>query len=70
MIKAVGVVGDALLYPLGPAYLGTWGNREGVRRLAAVCELDSGRWRIYGGKNQISNLEFIYTCAEILLFLF
>ena len=24
----------ALLYPLGPAYLGTWGYRDGVRRLA------------------------------------
>ena len=47
-----------------------WGNREGVRRLAAVRDLDSGRLHIYGGKNQISNLAFIYTCAEMLLFLY
>ena len=44
-------------------------NTEGVRRLAAVRELGSSRQYIYGGKNQISNLTFIYTCAEILLFL-
>ena len=43
-------------------------GREGVRRLATVCEL--GSRHIYGGKNQISNLTFIYTCAEILLFLY
>ena len=58
----------ALLYPLGPTYLGTWGHREGVCRLAAARELGSGRQHTYGEKNQISNLVFIYTCAEILLF--
>ena len=70
MIKAGVVVGDTLLYPLGPAYLGMWGHREGVHRLAAARELGSGRQHIYDGKNQISNLAFIYTCAEILLFLY
>ena len=49
----------------GFTYIGTWGHTERVRHLAAVHEPDSGR-RIYGGKNQISNLAFIYTCAEIL----
>ena len=29
----------ALLYPLGPAYLGTWGHRKRMRRLAASREL-------------------------------
>ena len=53
-------------------------QQGGVRRLAAVCELDS---YIYGGKNKISNLLilfylffiyflFIYAFAEILLFLY
>ena len=37
---------------------------------AAAPELDSGRRHIYGGKIQISNLAFVYTCAEILLFLY
>ena len=60
----------ALLYPLGLTYLGTWGYREGVRRLAAARDLGFGRQHIYGGKSQISNLAFIYTCAEILLFLY
>ena len=59
-----------LLYPLGTTYLGTWGYREGVRGLAAARELDSGRQHMYGGKNQISNLAFTYTCAESLLFLY
>ena len=63
MIKIGEIVGDAPLYPLGPAYLGTRGHREGVRLLAAARELDSGKRHIYGGKNQISNLTFIYTCA-------
>ena len=58
----------ALLYPLGPTYnLGTWGYTEGMRRLAAARELSSGRQQIYGVKNQISNLAFIYTFAGILL---
>ena len=56
----------ALLYPLGPTYLGTWGYRERMRRLAAAHDLCSGWPHIYGGKNQISNLAFIYTCSEIL----
>ena len=60
---------QALLYPLEPTYLGTWGFRERVRRLAAVHEPDSSR-RIYSGKIQISYLVFIYTCDEILLFLY
>ena len=60
----------ALLYPLGLAYLGTWYHREKVRRLTASHEPDSGRRRMYSEKNQISNLAFIYACAEILLFLY
>ena len=44
---------------------------EKVRRLAAAHQLYSARQHcIYGGKIKISNLEFIYTCAEILLFFF
>ena len=60
----------ALLYSLEPTYLGTWDCKEGVRSLAAARELGSSRQHIYGEKNQISNLGFIYTCAEILLFLY
>ena len=41
----------ALLYPLGPTYLGSWGYREGVRCLAAPRELGSNRRHIYDGKN-------------------
>ena len=40
----------------------------GVRRLAAARELDSDRRHIFGGKNKISNLAFIYAGTEILLF--
>ena len=58
----------ALLYPHGQAYLGTGGYMERVCRLAATYKPDSGRRRIYSGKNQISNLAFIYTCAKNLLF--
>ena len=65
MIKSGGVVGDTFLYLFRSTYLGTRGHKEGVRRLAAVHELDPVRRYIYGGKNQISNLAFIYACAEI-----
>ena len=68
VIKADGVIDDALLYLLEPAYLGTWDYREMVHRLSAAYELDSGH--VYGGKNQISNLAFIDTCAKILLFFY
>ena len=44
-------------------------RRDGAAR---DCALYAQRYmlRIYSGKNQISNLAFIYTCAEILLFLY
>ena len=50
MIKVGGVVDDALLYPLEPAYSGTLGHKEGVRRLVAAGELLSGRRHNMAGK--------------------
>ena len=39
-----------------------------MRRPAAAHELDSGWWHIYGGKNQILNLAFIYTLPKFYWF--
>ena len=53
------------------AYLGTGDHRKEVRRIAVARELDSdGRRHIYGGKNPISNLAFIYTylCRNFIIF--
>ena len=80
MIKVGEVIGDALLYPLEPAYLGTWGYKAGLLRYVRLqgegapptggALTNSGRRHMYGGKNQILNVASTYTCAEILLFLY
>ena len=51
MIKDGEVVGDAPLYSLGPAYFRYVRPQGRGPRLAVAYELDSGRWRIYSGKN-------------------
>ena len=58
----------ALLYPLRPTYLGTWGYREGVRRLAAAREL----WPVAHIWQKKSNFKFgiyIYLCQNFIVFL-
>ena len=40
-----------------------------MRRLAAVCELDSGRRHVYGGKNQISNFIYLYLSRNFIVFI-
>ena len=64
--------GDAFRYPLGPAYLGTGGHKEGLRRLAVARVLDWPAAHTYmAEKNKFPIWHLlISTCAEILLFLY
>ena len=57
-------------YPLGPAYLGKWGHKKGVRRLAAARELDWSVAYMAGKiKFQIWHLYNIYLCQNFILFM-
>ena len=55
----------ALLHPLWPTYLGTWGYRERVRRLTAARELGSGRHHVNGEKSNFKFGIYLYLCRKL-----